>query len=432
MFIMCKDLMNSKILSSIDPSKTGECASSNMTNIYDKGKEFAINLIDEINTLRYQVVDSQIYKGIITSFAYYLPTKINIKQEQDISRSNITIRMTGQEILEKLSKIPDLILTFINIGSEYINKHNTDLDINKISENILISVVNYELAALSFIKIIRENLPTSTNEAVIHEENVAQYTDELNDIINEIRNYYEENDYSKILSPRKKKIDKIEEYMKGALDRKYKLRVPLYKIQEVNKKTRDVVENNFIKDVKKIIDKYDNFALLTPDWDENEDMYIYLTLKEPFGEKGDKKVRENIKLENYDGSKNKITNESVYLLYESILPSKKRKELKDSDFGIPELRKFPLTDESHIRSAIKMFKYAKPKYKEELARNIAKAVSTKKLKGKVFVLASNPFAEYFPGYMIQQPKNKKKKVELNESISTGIYKSVFDEDGKLY
>jgi len=59
---------------------------------------------------------------------------------------------------------------------------------------------------------------------------------------------------------------------------------------------------------------------------------------------------------------------------EAALSSKERNKLKDSDFGIPELRKYPLTDKAHVISAIRFFNQAPSKYEKELAINIFKAM----------------------------------------------------------
>lgn len=61
-----------------------------------------------------------------------------------------------------------------------------------------------------------------------------------------------------------------------------------------------------------------------------------------------------------------------YFAIESKLSAEDRKKLKDSDFGVPELRKFPLNDESHVRSALRYFKSCPIKYRKELAVNIVK------------------------------------------------------------
>lgn len=50
-----------------------------------------------------------------------------------------------------------------------------------------------------------------------------------------------------------------------------------------------------------------------------------------------------------------------------------RNNLPDSSFGIPELRKYPLTDADHVRSAISYFGKAPAKYKHELAVRICRA-----------------------------------------------------------
>ena len=63
-----------------------------------------------------------------------------------------------------------------------------------------------------------------------------------------------------------------------------------------------------------------------------------------------------------------------YVLVENKLNAKDRKELKDSDFGIPDKKKFPLNDEEHVRAAVRMFNYVKPEDEETLAKNIIKAI----------------------------------------------------------
>lgn len=41
-------------------------------------------------------------------------------------------------------------------------------------------------------------------------------------------------------------------------------------------------------------------------------------------------------------------------------------------YGLPELKKYPMPDSAHVRSAIKFFNYVDPEYEEELARKILK------------------------------------------------------------
>ena len=57
-------------------------------------------------------------------------------------------------------------------------------------------------------------------------------------------------------------------------------------------------------------------------------------------------------------------------IQESKLPASKRKKLKDSDFGIPEKRTFPLNDRAHVEAAVRMFPHADDKDKEQLAKRI--------------------------------------------------------------
>lgn len=54
------------------------------------------------------------------------------------------------------------------------------------------------------------------------------------------------------------------------------------------------------------------------------------------------------------------------------LDAEERRELSDSDFGLPEERAFPMPDAAHVRAAEAYFRYAPDEQKTELARNILK------------------------------------------------------------
>lgn len=57
---------------------------------------------------------------------------------------------------------------------------------------------------------------------------------------------------------------------------------------------------------------------------------------------------------------------------ESKLSTKQRDKMDDEIFGIPQERKYPLNDKSHVLSAMRYFDKCDPKYKKELANNIVK------------------------------------------------------------
>lgn len=54
------------------------------------------------------------------------------------------------------------------------------------------------------------------------------------------------------------------------------------------------------------------------------------------------------------------------------LTAGERRELEDSDFGIPETREFPMPDAAHVRAAEAYFRYAPVDKKQELALRILK------------------------------------------------------------
>lgn len=67
-----------------------------------------------------------------------------------------------------------------------------------------------------------------------------------------------------------------------------------------------------------------------------------------------------------------MTIDEFICLQEAKLSTKARNKLDDEQFGIPELRKYPLTDRKHVLQAVRFFNKAEEKYKPELARNIVK------------------------------------------------------------
>lgn len=52
------------------------------------------------------------------------------------------------------------------------------------------------------------------------------------------------------------------------------------------------------------------------------------------------------------------------------LNTEERRELPNSDFGLPDERAFPMPDAVHVRAAEAYFRYAPEDKKAELARNI--------------------------------------------------------------
>lgn len=75
-----------------------------------------------------------------------------------------------------------------------------------------------------------------------------------------------------------------------------------------------------------------------------------------------------------------------------------RSELDDSEFGLPEKRKYPLDTEKHVRSAIKFFNYVDPEDEEELAENIIKAIKKFNIKD-ISITDKNRFYKYYLSYL---------------------------------
>lgn len=61
-----------------------------------------------------------------------------------------------------------------------------------------------------------------------------------------------------------------------------------------------------------------------------------------------------------------------YQQYFSSISTNESSSDDDKEYGLPDLKKYPMPDEKHVLSAIKFFNYVSPANEEELARNIKK------------------------------------------------------------
>ena len=94
-----------------------------------------------------------------------------------------------------------------------------------------------------------------------------------------------------------------------------------------------------------------------------------------------------------------ISNEKLSVFTEAALPAATRKKLKDSDFGLPTERKYPLHDARHIKLAVKMFGHCPENQQKELATAILKAA--KKQGVEIKVSKKNPMSKYVPSSMTE-------------------------------
>ena len=94
---------------------------------------------------------------------------------------------------------------------------------------------------------------------------------------------------------------------------------------------------------------------------------------------------------------------------EAKLTAAERRALKDSDFGLPETRQWPLNDEDHVRSAITNFHWCPQEKQRELAKNILKAIRRFGMTD-IEITEGSPFAKYCPDAIIV-PRKKATKTQ---------------------
>lgn len=123
--------------------------------------------------------------------------------------------------------------------------------------------------------------------------------------------------------------------------------------------------------------KKEEFKYMSDDKEHIDNLYLADLILQLYQTKGSRGIK---KLLNGDVSvlssiaSGRIIRDTKKLFKKSLteanLSSKERNELKDSDFGIPSKRKYPMPDAAHVKAAIRMFNHCDPEDEAELARHI--------------------------------------------------------------
>jgi hypothetical protein len=166
-------------------------------------------------------------------------------------------------INSQLAGLRDEIFLYKNIFVKYVDENITnDSSTNDLASTVLnkfMSIMKLYRAKVLSLGVCLEKCNarifnnTSINESVdISDENLMTYITELDKLIEEIREFYDKFEHKDFLVPRKKRLSKMKEYMCGALQRKYTLKIPIYKVVNKSHKVKDTIENTFIRNLTKI------------------------------------------------------------------------------------------------------------------------------------------------------------------------------------
>lgn len=109
-----------------------------------------------------------------------------------------------------------------------------------------------------------------------------------------------------------------------------------------------------------------------------------------------------ISLYEKNGYKTYLDNGTVHIMKRgSSLPFQHVSESKtpyaESDYGLPDKKKYPMPDAKHVRSAIKFFNYVSDDDEAILARNINKKIKKFGIHDQIHVGKNNRFSKYWDG-----------------------------------
>jgi len=101
---------------------------------------------------------------------------------------------------------------------------------------------------------------------------------------------------------------------------------------------------------------------------------------------------------------------------EAKINTEERKQLDESEFGLPSQRKYPLHDKPHVMQAIRMFNYCYKADRPELAKNIIKAIHKHMTPEEIknINIGNNTFSYFWN----KHNEDKDKKEEENKNPNT--------------
>lgn len=109
-------------------------------------------------------------------------------------------------------------------------------------------------------------------------------------------------------------------------------------------------------------------------------------------------LEDEIKAEGVNEALSLIDNEVIT----ETLTAKERNKLKDSDFGLPAKRSYPMPDKSHVRSAIQMFNHVDKQDEKVLASAINRKIKEFDMEDDITISKKNRFYQYCPTSMREE------------------------------
>ena len=114
-------------------------------------------------------------------------------------------------------------------------------------------------------------------------------------------------------------------------------------------------------------------------------------------------------------------------LVEANLSASDREKLKDSDFGIPSKKKYPMPDAAHVKAAIRMFNHCDPEDEAELAKNIKSKM--KKFDVTAEIGEKNRLSKYIKSTTIKESASiDNTSIEIEYTKSGDMIAGNFDKD----
>lgn len=343
---------------------------------YDFYKDMILKMknssIDVLSTIKFMVNKRRsIMSKYISSWIHYIFTDVLKKTINNLYNPEQKLTII-KKMAAKKSEINDLVITCNNDVYYYFGYP----DLDRIRERILDSkdvlktkTWNKQIQEKDLLKNIDKNFLNKNNKPILYKTakisiSKRQYT--VKELLNKI------DDYKDITKSRSEFIFKyIQNTIKELSSLKDDIKDTYKNAVDIKGIDKDLCNKSMISIVSDFSTLFESFCVYWKDY--NQEVLCNTKLLSDIIDDITNEIQDKyIDIKDQE-SKSKILRKKIKSLpKKNVLKEAKLSADERTDFGLPELKKYPMPDKAHVLAAILMFNHVDPQHEEELARNIIK------------------------------------------------------------
>lgn len=343
---------------------------------YDFYKDMILKMknssIDVLSTIKFMVNKRRsIMSKYISSWIYYIFTDVfknTINRLYNPEQKLAVIK----KIVSKKSEVNDLVITCDSDIYYYFGYPNLDRIREKVldSKDVLRTKTwGKTIEKGDLLKNIDKNFLDHKNKPILYKTAKIvianrQYT--VKELLDRIENY------RKVTKTRSEFIFKyIQNTIKELSSLKNDIKDTYKNAVDIKGIDKDLCNKSMINIISDYNALFESFCIYWKDY--NQEVFTNTKLLSDIIDDITDEIQDKyIDIKNQESKSKVLRKKTKSLPKKNILKESKLSSEERTDFGLPELKKYPMPDKEHVLAAIRMFNHVDEQYEEELARNIIK------------------------------------------------------------